>query len=213
MPKGIAVAVAMTCVMCGSSQKDEREAAQTADDGQHHLEPSEQGAHNEELGAEESEGTAKNWTVKKNTPHGSKDESSEDQSDASVEKLAASANPSTSFKPVENDSPPVASTDQENLPPTLNVLLTYAKSPDSSVRMRAVKNLIRVRDARATLALEDRMKNDSSIQVRLAAVDGLVARRSLRSVPIMRRLVMTAATSNERARIQRAIRQLMGISE
>ncbi len=94
--------------------------------------------------------------------------------------------------------------------PTLNVLLTYLKSPSSSVRLKAVKDLVALPDVRATQALEECMLKDSSVQVRLAAVDGLVARKSSRSVPIMRRAVTTAHTSSERARIRRAIRQIVG---
>ncbi len=96
---------------------------------------------------------------------------------------------------------------------TLDVLKTYLKSPSSAVRLRAVKDLVLVPDMQARRVLEDRLLNDSSVQVRLAAADALVARKATQSVPLMRRAAMGASTSSERARIRRAIKQILGIMQ
>ena len=81
----------------------------------------------------------------------------------------------------------------------------YSKSRSSTVRLRAVKDLISVSDDRARQVLEDRMLNDTNMQVRFAAIRGLAARRSYNSIHVIRKARITAATSQERAVLKKAM--------
>ncbi len=112
------------------------------------------------------------------------------------------------FHPATDDS--VRATPANSKRPTLNVILTNAKSPDSSVRLQAASNLTAESDAKAVRALEDMMLHDKSMQVRLVALDALVSRNSKSSVEAMRKAASATSKSSERARIRRAIRRLMG---
>ncbi|MCP4679557.1 MAG: HEAT repeat domain-containing protein [Deltaproteobacteria bacterium] len=123
-----------------------------------------------------------------------------------------SADAGTGFRVVKkSDSKSVPPTEKSRTRPTLDDLLVYVKSPDSAVRIQVARDLTAQADPRATRALEDILLHDKSMQVRLAALDGLVARNSVSSVRVMQRVVNTASTSSERARINRAINQLMGL--
>jgi hypothetical protein len=93
----------------------------------------------------------------------------------------------------------------EPRPVPLEDLLFYARSKSTAVRHRAVRNLAAVPGDRARLALEERATRDANMQIRFAAVEGLVARRSYASLPELRRALITAATSEERAVLKRAI--------
>jgi hypothetical protein len=130
---------------------------------------------------------------------GSPNKNQETQTAASDSKPAPGTNAS-----IQN------STDSDRSLPTLDTLLTYLSSQSSAVRLKAVKDIVKVPDARATRALEERMLEDSSIQVRIAAVEGLVDRKSVESVPLIHRAVMTSSNTTERAALQKAIRRLTG---
>lgn len=99
-------------------------------------------------------------------------------------------------------APPVATVDE---------LFGYVRSDNSAIRLRAVRDLVPLRDSRIRPVLEERMAKDGNLQVRLAAVDALVARGSVESVEAIRRATMTASTSTERAKLQQALRILLGI--
>jgi tetratricopeptide (TPR) repeat protein len=113
----------------------------------------------------------------------------------------------SSYRPVE--VPPeradVAPPRVEPKPVPLEDLLFYARSRSSAVRHRAVRDLARLADDRARRALEERVLEDQNRYVRFAAVEGLVARRSRASIPVLRRALNTAATSEERAVLKRAL--------
>ncbi|HUT79322.1 MAG TPA: HEAT repeat domain-containing protein [Polyangia bacterium] len=96
----------------------------------------------------------------------------------------------------------------EPKPVPLEDLLFYCRSTSSAVRHRAVRNLARLHDDRARLALEERATRDGNMQIRFAAVAGLVARRSYASLPVLRRALITAATSEERGALKRAIAEI-----
>ncbi|MFO8072367.1 MAG: HEAT repeat domain-containing protein [Polyangia bacterium] len=96
----------------------------------------------------------------------------------------------------------------EREPATIEDLLFYAGSRSSSVRYRAVRDLIPIPGERARRALVERMTEDTNLQVRIAAIRGLAARRSSRSIPAMRRALITAATSQERAVLKDAISEI-----
>ena len=92
--------------------------------------------------------------------------------------------------------------------PSLQDLMFYAKSRSATVRLRAVKDLISVPDDRARQVLEERMLEDTNMQVRFAAVRGLSARRSFASIPVIRKAKITAATSQERAVLKKAMTEI-----
>ena len=94
--------------------------------------------------------------------------------------------------------------------PGIEALLKYIESPSSAVRLKAVRELTSIPDARATAALEERIVKDTSVQVRLAAIKGLETRNSVSSIPVLRRAAMTTSNTNERAAIYRVIRHLTG---
>ncbi len=93
--------------------------------------------------------------------------------------------------------------------PSLQDLMFYAKSSSSTVRLRAVKDLITVSDDRARQVLEERMLNDTNMQVRFTAIRGLSARRSVVSIPVIRKARITAATSQERAVLKKAMDEIV----
>jgi HEAT repeat protein len=93
--------------------------------------------------------------------------------------------------------------------PSLEELLFYSGSKSSSVRLRAVRDLAAHPDDRARLALEKRILEDTNMRVRIAAVEALVARRSVASIPLLRQAVLTASTSQERAVLKRAVAQII----
>jgi flagellar biosynthesis GTPase FlhF len=97
----------------------------------------------------------------------------------------------------------------ETKPTSIEDLLFFSGSKSSSVRLRAVRGLVAQPDDRARQALEKRMRVDTNMRVRIAAIEGLVARGSLRSIPALREAVLTAATSQERAVLKRAIADLI----
>jgi hypothetical protein len=92
---------------------------------------------------------------------------------------------------------------------TLEQLLFYSGSRSSSVRMRAVRDLAGQPDDRARLALEQRAVEDTNMRVRIAAIEALAARRSTASIPLLRRAVLTASTSEERAVLKRAVAEII----
>lgn len=87
-------------------------------------------------------------------------------------------------------------------------LLFYAKSRSATVRYRAVRDLIPLLNERSRAALEDRVIQDRNIHVRFLAIDGLVQRHSVASLPILEHALVTAATSQERATLKNAISQI-----
>ncbi|MDD5309918.1 MAG: hypothetical protein PHU25_21585, partial [Deltaproteobacteria bacterium] len=93
-------------------------------------------------------------------------------------------------------------------PASLDDLLFKAKTGPSSERVVACRGLAAFPDDRSRLALEERMLTDINIQVRLAAVDSLLARKSVASVEAMRRAAQMASSSAEKARITEAIGKL-----
>ena len=93
--------------------------------------------------------------------------------------------------------------------PSLQDLMFYAKSRSATVRLRAVKDLISVSDDRARQVLEERMVKDTNMQVRIAAIRGLSARRSQVSIPVIRKARITAGTSQERAVLKRAMDEII----
>ena len=93
--------------------------------------------------------------------------------------------------------------------PSLQDLMFYARSRSASVRLRAVKDLISVSDDRARQVLEERMRKDTNMQVRFTAIRGLSARRSFASIPAIREARITAATSQERAVLKKAMDEII----
>jgi tetratricopeptide (TPR) repeat protein len=93
--------------------------------------------------------------------------------------------------------------------PSLQDLMFYAKSRSATVRLRAVKDLISVSDDRARQVLEERMVNDTNMQVRFTAIRGLSARRSHVSIPVIRKARITAGTSQERAVLKKAMDEII----
>ncbi len=93
--------------------------------------------------------------------------------------------------------------------PSIQDLMFYAKSRSATVRLRAVKDLISVPDDRARQVLEERMLEDTNMQVRFAAARGLSARRSFASIPVIRKAKITAATSQERAVLKKAMDEII----
>ncbi|MBN2527725.1 MAG: hypothetical protein JXR76_15145 [Deltaproteobacteria bacterium] len=84
-------------------------------------------------------------------------------------------------------------------------LLFYANSKSATVRYRAVKELIPILNEQSRLALENRVLNDRNIHVRFLAISGLVLRSSTASLPVLEHALITAATSEERATVKKAI--------
>ena len=89
-------------------------------------------------------------------------------------------------------------------------LVSQLQSNSSATRGDVIKALTAIKDPRVDQILQDRMLLDNSIQVRMAAVDGLVARKSINSIPYMRQALMTVSNSSERSKVRMAIRKLMG---
>jgi hypothetical protein len=87
-------------------------------------------------------------------------------------------------------------------------LLFYARSRSATVRYRAVRDLIPLLNERSRAALEDRVVQDRNIHVRFLAIEGLVQRHSVASLPILEHALVTAATSQERATLKNAISQI-----
>jgi hypothetical protein len=84
-------------------------------------------------------------------------------------------------------------------------LLFYARSKSATVRYRAVRDLIPLLNDRSRAALEDRVIQDRNIHVRFLAIEGLVQRQSVASLPILEHALVTAATLQERAMLKNAI--------
>jgi hypothetical protein len=121
---------------------------------------------------------------------------------------------SSESKPKEPVAPvtPMAQQTQEAPKLSLEELLFYVKSRSSAIRMKALKDLTTMSDDRARVALEDRLVRDPNIQIRIAAIAGLEARRSVHSIPVIWRAVITASSSSERARLKKAIKTILGVS-
>jgi len=92
----------------------------------------------------------------------------------------------------------------------LDRLLRYLKAPNSAVRLKSVKELLPYSEQRVRIALENCMIRDLNINVRLAAINALGVRRSMQSLPKMRRAEMSSTNSAERAQIKKTIRLLLG---
>ncbi|MBW2276627.1 MAG: HEAT repeat domain-containing protein [Deltaproteobacteria bacterium] len=111
--------------------------------------------------------------------------------------------------PVEPAPAGLTAPPHERSAPTLQELLFYSGSKSSAVRLRAVRDLAAHPDDRARQALERGAQSDTNIRVRIAAIEGLVARGSVASIPLLKQIVLTASTSQERAVLKSAIAELL----
>ena len=134
------------------------------------------------------------------------------EGDGGYEEVKSNDNPAMSAALVPPERKAPVKKVEKRREVTLEDLLFYSKSSSSSVRMKAVKDLIVVNNPRVRLALEERVVNDTNMHVRFAAINGLAARRSRASVPVLRRATITATTSQERAVLKKAIDKILGIS-
>jgi len=91
---------------------------------------------------------------------------------------------------------------------TIDELIEYSRSDSSVVRLKAIADLKPIADDRARTALEERMTRDGNLQVRLAALEALVARGSTRSLPTIKQALLGASISGERDRLKNAIERL-----
>jgi hypothetical protein len=112
--------------------------------------------------------------------------------------------------PAEADGPTTSANTIDEA--SLEDLLFYTGSKSSAVRLRAVRDLAAQPSDRARLALEHRLAVDTNIRVRIAAVESLVARGSVASIPALQRALLTVATSQERAVLKRAIAALISLT-
>lgn len=97
-------------------------------------------------------------------------------------------------------------------PATEEELLAYTKSELAAVRLRVIRDLRQHRGVKPRLALEYLLLNDSNAQVRFAVIDELVARRSKASIPVLRRAMIAASGTGERARLDRAIGEILQLT-
>ena len=121
---------------------------------------------------------------------------------AASESSVASANVAGSAASIAAGNP---HHNTKNIETTFDDLLFYAESKSATVRFRAVKELIPLINEQSRIALENRVINDRNIHVRFLAIGGLAERRSVKSLPVLEHALITAATSQERAVLKKAI--------